>query len=83
MREVKVQTIEIDCSPGTPRPDTYIAGILEGTGIEVKETKDRFLGNWTWHFPEVDSAVWAAAIPKFRDRIANLYNTGAIRYGSW
>jgi len=30
-----VQTIELDCPPLTPRPGTYIAGVIEGTGLEV------------------------------------------------
>ena len=33
----EMQTIELDCAPMTPRPDTYIKGVLKGTGLKAGE----------------------------------------------
>lgn len=77
------QTIEIDCAPFTPRPDTYIAGVLEGSGIAVREPILKLFGEWTWDFSDVDATTWQIWRPTFKERIIALYNSGAIRYGSW
>lgn len=80
-----VKTIELDCAPCTPRPDTYIAGVLEGTGIELgdKQPETKLFGNWEWNFDEVPDDVWNAANPIIGERIKKLDAQGKIRYGSW
>ena len=77
------QTIEIDCAPCTPRPDSYIAGVIEGTGLELREKVGAFFGNWTWDYSDVPAEKWEAIRPTLKERISALYNSGAIRYGSW
>lgn len=77
------QSIEIDCAPMTPRPDTYIKGILEGTGIEAGEPVSKLFGNWKWDFSHVSKEVWEKAQPVIAQRIKTLHENGKIRYGSW
>lgn len=77
------QTIELDCAPGFPRPDSYIDAIIDGTGLERRETAARFFGNWTWDYSDVPSDKWEAIQPTLKERISKLYHSGQIRYGSW
>lgn len=77
-----MQTIDLDCAPGTPRPDTYISGVLEDTGLQAREPS-KFFGNWTWAF-DLPREEWEERIqPIIRPRIEALYTEGLIRYGSW
>lgn len=78
-------TIEIDCAPGNPRPDTYLPTVLEGTGIEPEKLTlvGQFFGNWTWEVPKELEAQYEEARPTVENRISDLYYQGAIRYGSW
>lgn len=77
------QSIELDCAPGTPRPDTYIAGVIEGLGLILKEPCSTFFGNWKWDYSEVSAEEWARIRPTLKERVTELYNDGCIRYGSW
>lgn len=78
-----MQTIELDCPPGDPRPGDLIASVLEGTGLTPGETTSRVFGNWTWAF-DVPRDEWVERIqPIIKPRIEALYNAGVIRYGSW
>lgn len=77
------QTIEIDCAPMTPRPDTYIADVIADTGLELKEPVAKGFGNWTWDYSEVPAEQWEQAKPILQERITKLYYDGCIRYGSW
>lgn len=78
-------TIELDCAPGCPRPDTYLPRVLKGTGIDPDKLTlaGQFFGNWTWVVPEELDARYAEVRPTVKKRIEDLYNQGAIRYGSW
>ena len=77
------QTIELDCPPGSARPDSYISNVLEGTGLEVKEPVAKFFGEWKWDYSDVPEEVWNSLKPLFEERISKLYHSGCIRYGSW
>jgi len=77
------QTIELDCAPLRPRPDTYIAGVIEGTGLELREDVSRTFGNWVWNYEDVDPEEWKRIQPILKERITKLYKQGSIRYGSW
>lgn len=77
------QSIELDCAPGNPRPDDLIAGVIEGTGLELRETCMRFFGNWKWMYDDVPPEKWAEIQPTLKARITKLYEQGVIRYGSW
>lgn len=77
------QTIELDCAPFAARPDEYIDDVIAGTGLPKREAVSRIFGNWTWDYSDIDPAEWAKIQPILKSRITNLYNSGAIRYGSW
>jgi hypothetical protein len=78
-----MESIDLDCPPMSPRPDAYIDGVLEGTGLVAGEPVSKFFGNWTWTF-DVPRERWEAEIqPIIQPRIEALYHSGCIRYGSW
>lgn len=77
------QTIELDCAPFTPRPDSFLAEVLSGTGIPVKDPVSTCFGNWKWDYSDIDPLVWDIAKPVIAERIKALYHAGHIRYGSW
>ena len=80
-----LQTIELDCAPGHPRPDSLLAGVLAGTGIKPEQLKcvGKCFGNWTYEIPEELTEQYLAVKEKVASAIKALYNVGAIRYGSW
>ena len=80
---MNTQTIELDCAPGSTRPDAFIGEVIKGTGLPKKEECNTFFGNWTWDYSEIESKVWKKIQPTLKERIVELYNTGCIRYGSW
>ncbi len=76
-------SIELDCAPMTPRPDTYLPGVLKGTGLKLGKTASRFFGNWEWIIPDDQEELYQKNVEVIAERITKLYNDGAIRYGSW
>lgn len=84
MSEEVIRTIELDCAPCTPRPDTYIDGVIAGTGLKANKPVSKLFGNWTWDFSEqCTEEQWKEWSPLFKERIRKLYSSGCIRYGSW
>jgi hypothetical protein len=78
------RTIELDCPPGWPRPGDLIGEVIEGIGLPEIETASRFFGNWTWDYTALISAEeWERVRPVLQERIKRLYDSWAIRYGSW
>jgi hypothetical protein len=83
-----MQTIELDCRPGNPRPGDLIDGVLKGVKIDGKQLKagdtiGTFFGCWTWGF-DIPRDVWEKEVqPIIQPRIEKLYHSGLIRYGSW
>lgn len=77
------QTIELDCAPGMPRPDSYIGMVIKDTGLPEREPTGKFFGNWTWDYNDIDSDKWNSIKGTLQERITSLYNSGYIRYGSW
>lgn len=77
------QTIEIDCSPGSPRPDDLFPSVIADTGLTTKEPVLKFFGNYTWDYSDVDPKEWKRIQPVLKARIEQLYHKGRIRYGSW
>jgi hypothetical protein len=80
-------SIELDCSPGSPRPDTLITGVLEGTGLTTEDFKEpsTWFGNWTYHLksePHLEDK-YEEAREVIKERVTDLYQRGRIRYGSW
>jgi hypothetical protein len=78
-----VQTIELDCPPGPPRPGDLIEDVIAGTGLPSRDPANRFFGNWTWDYTDVPEEVFLLAKPVLKERIENLFHRGVIRWGSW
>ena len=80
-------TISIDCAPGTPRPDSYIKGIIAGTGLPQENLDQlitsRFFGEWTWQFKDISEDIWLNAEPLIATRLTELYYSDRIRYADW
>lgn len=80
-------TIELDCPPFSgPRPNDLIEGVLEGTGLQVADfhTGPPFFGHQVWLLKSADKdPVFMEAKPVLAQRIAALFHSGTIRYGSW
>jgi hypothetical protein len=78
-------TIEIDCPPMTPRPDTYLPAVLAGTGLELTDLEycGSFFGNWTWQVKPEAEDRYKTAKPMLAERLTALYHRGACRYASW
>jgi hypothetical protein len=87
-RRYRQFSIELDCPPFRPRPNEYIGGVLEGTGLEVGdfETGPPFFGHQVWILKASagkDDLFTEHKEKTFKPRIEALYNSGAIRYGTW
>lgn len=78
-----VQTIELDCPPGSVRPGDLIGKVIEGTGLPERAARDMCFGNWTFDYNDIDPEIWKNAKPILEQRITELYNKKIIRYGSW
>ena len=78
-----VQTIDIDCAPGFPRPGDLIGEVIKDTGLPTRDTGRRLFGNWTWDYSDIDPEIWKKANPVIAERLKKLYNTGRCRYCSW
>jgi hypothetical protein len=78
-----MESIELDCPPGSPRPGDLISGVIAGTGLPESEPASTFFGNWTWVY-DMPRDEWEARIrPIIKPRIIKLHESGVIRYGSW
>ncbi len=77
------KSIELDCSPFNPRPDTLIGNVIKDTCLKLKKPISKLFGNWKWSYSEVSDNDWNVVKPILATRIKALYNNGTIRYGSW
>lgn len=80
-----MKTIELDCAPESPRPDTYIAAVVADTYAQLvlAHPVSKLFGCWTWAFDVLTDDEWIEVQKVTRPRIEALYNAGLIRYGSW
>ena len=78
-----MQTIELDCAPGTLRPGDLIGVVIKDLGLPEREPQSMFFGNWKWNYSDVPEDTWQRARPELKARITALYDAGVIRYGSW
>ncbi len=74
--------IELDCPPASPRPDTYLSKVIDGTELEERETVMRLFGNWRWDYSDVPDDVWKEYQEEMYESVEELYNNGKIRYGA-
>jgi len=73
--------VEIDCPPGSPRPDTYMKTICDDIlKQEYHNPVSTFFGEWDWHF-EILKSEAEAIQKKVMEYLVKLYNGGCIRYG--
>jgi hypothetical protein len=83
-----MESIDLDCPPGSPRPWELIEGVVAGTLAEPMLTDDdkeahAFFGAQTWYF-DIPRETWVSEVqPVIKPRIEALYHNGTIRYGSW
>jgi len=80
---MSVQTIELDCAPGYPRPGDLIEGVIADTGLPTRDAVCKFFGMWVWDYSDVPSDEWQRIQPTVKERVTSLYHSGMIRYGSW
>lgn len=80
-------SIELDAPPFQPRPNELIGSVLKDTGFTVEDfdTAPPFFGHQTWILKaEVGKdELFRTMKPTFKERVTELYNSGAIRYGTW
>lgn len=76
--------IELDCAPGTPRPDTVLFFVLEGTALTPLDftNSGTFFGNWTFCPNPEKLEEYGKAREHIAARISEAYDAGRIRYGS-
>ena len=80
----ELQTIELDCPPGSPRPGDLIRGVIDGLGIEPMTFNVTPIFGCAEYVFKIDQATWEREYqPTIKERITALYKQGAIRYGSW
>jgi hypothetical protein len=83
-----MESIELDCPPGAPRPGDLIDHVVSGTELativaNLPEQPTPFFGLATWYF-DIPRERWVSEIqPVIKPRIEALYHNGSIRYGSW
>lgn len=78
-----IQTIEIDCPPGYPRPGDLIEDVIKCTGLPLRQDVSRIFGMWEWDYNDIDPEVWKNAKPILEERLTKLYDNGVCRYCSW
>lgn len=78
-------TIELDCDPFSPRPNTLLPGVLNGTELTADDfvNTSRLFGNWTFNIIKEKEEIFQKYRQHFKNQVTKLYNSGAIRYGSW
>tara|TARA_Y100000590_G_C15422878_1_gene902104 strand:- start:339 stop:626 length:288 start_codon:yes stop_codon:yes gene_type:complete len=90
--------IEIDCPPGSTRPQVYfdaICNILKtnsnktiadlGASLTGQQPISRRFGNWEWIINLVDTNIQYKELIKqiFQNQLTKYHNEGCIRYASW
>jgi hypothetical protein len=80
-----METIELDCAPGSIRPSDLLPYVLEGTEVQLdpKQPQATFFGCWMWEIPKEQEEKYHSSRDVIAQRIKDLYNLGSIRYGSW
>jgi len=74
--------INIDCAPGTQRPDVYFEHIWKnilGHTEDAPESVSKFFGNWKW----IDIEVTEEQQSEIGKYLKDCYSKGLIRYADW
>lgn len=80
--------IELDCPPGSIRPDNLLPIVIDGTGLKVEdfEITSKSFGNWEFTLKEDKedtNEIYKKCKDKIGTKIKELYKMGRIRYGSY
>lgn len=82
-----MNTIQMDCPPGEPRPWDLIDGVLLNTGLTSNDftQSPSWFGHVTWALKDdpVLHLKYAAHRETIKERVTSLYHQGFIRYGTW
>lgn len=73
-------SLNIDCSPGCPRPDSYCLVVFQMLKAELCEPDSKTFGNWHWTIENVDRDVFSEVKDSISAKFNNLYERGKIRY---
>ena len=75
----------IDCDPHSPRPDTYLKRLFEGTSLteDSLELAGKTFGEWTWKIKPGSEKEYERRRNLISIRIKELHARGLIRYGAW
>jgi hypothetical protein len=75
----------IDCEPASPRPDSYLKGLFEGTSLKEEnlELLSQAFGEWRWAIKPEAEREYERRRNLIAERMKQLHARGAIRYGSW
>lgn len=78
-------SIDLDAPPGAVRPDALLEGVLRDTGLTPEDFKNtsRFFGNWEFVLLPGKEELYEKVRADIKEKVCALYNSGAIRYGSW
>ncbi|QKF94220.1 hypothetical protein QKU48_gp0762 [Fadolivirus algeromassiliense] len=80
-----IHRIELDCPPGSTRPDTCLSIVL--SGLELTEDDfvitSKFFGEWTFELKQEKNETYLKLKKEISERIKKLHDQGFIRYGSW
>lgn len=88
--------IEIDCQPGSLRPDYFYNNIIDSLQHnqnqniknefeKLKNNKpvSKLFGNWTWKLDINNTKTESEIQAIFKEKLTQYYNNGAIRYAGW
>jgi hypothetical protein len=78
-------SIEIDCAPGTMRPDGHFSNMCGQLGISEMwfHSPSKFFGNWEWVVKESHRSDYKSKQDQIETYLTALYKNGYIRYASW
>lgn len=81
----EVRRLVIDCDPMSPRPDSYLKPIFEGTALseESLELVGKSFGEWTWYIKPEAVREYERRRNLIATRLKELYARGLIRYATW
>lgn len=79
-----MQTIELDAPPLAPDDALSLYdSLIKETGLSWRDPAERGGTCYAWDYSDIPSDVWRVAQQIIAPRIRDLFNAGAIRYGSW
>jgi len=78
-------SIEIDCAPGLPRPDTHFNNMCEICELDISWFKSptKFFGNWEWKVNPEYNSQYIKKQKEIQTYLTDLYIYSNVRYASW